>query len=74
MNMDNSKMWLQKAIDRHERHMMGSEPTDGEMGAISQRLMMEEMMYAMKAMNSNEDINPTKWYQDNMNKMEMKKM
>lgn len=67
-------MWLQKAIDRHERHMMGSEPTDGEMGAISQRLMMEEMMYAMKTMNSNEDINPTKWYQDNMNKMEMKKM
>lgn len=74
MNTENSISWLQKAIDRHERHMMGSEPTDGEMGAISQRLMMEEMRYAMKVMNSNEDIKPTKWYQDNMNKIKMKKM
>lgn len=74
MNMENSKMWLQKAIDRHERHMMGSEPTDGEMGDISQRLMMEEMRYALKAMSSKDDAMPTKWYEDNMSKVKAKKM
>lgn len=74
MNMQNAKMWLQKAIDRHERHMMDSEPTDGEMGAISQRLMMEEMQYAMKAMNSKEDVKPSKWYSDNMGMVKMKNM
>ena len=74
MNIENAKTWLQKAIDRHERHMMGSEPTDGDMGAVSQRLMMEEMRYAMKAMDSMDDVKPTKWYNDNMSKVKMKKM
>lgn len=72
--MKNAKMWLQKAIDRHERHMMESEPTDGEMGAISQRLMMEEMQYSLKAMNSTEDVKPTKWYEDNIGSIKMKSM
>jgi aldehyde:ferredoxin oxidoreductase len=74
MNMENAKMWLQKAIDRHERHMMGIEPTEGEMGDMSQRLMMEEMRFSLKAMNSTDDITPTKWYKDNMDKIKMKKM
>ena len=64
--------WLKKAIDRHERHMMDEEPVDGKIGEISQRLMMEEMKYAMKLLmgGSGDQI---KWYYDNVDKVKSSK-
>lgn len=40
--------WLKKAIDRHKRHMDGSEPTDRE----SQMKMMHEMKKALAALQA----------------------
>jgi len=45
-NVTEAKKWLGIAIRRHERHMKGTEPT----GETSQKLMMEEMKYAQKAL------------------------
>jgi hypothetical protein len=60
--------WLKKAIDRHERHMMGEEPTDGKEGEISQRLMMEEMKYSLKLLMGGSG-DQVKWYFDNLDKV-----
>lgn len=38
--------WLQATIARHERHMMGTEPTTGATGTASQQQMMDEMRAA----------------------------
>lgn len=59
--------WLAIAIRRHERHMMGDEPTTGKDGEISQRLMMEEMKYAMKLLKGVNEPQ-IKWYRDNISK------
>lgn len=50
-NIAEAKKWLNDAIMRHERHMNGTEPTTGRNGEISQKLMMEEMKYAYKALS-----------------------
>lgn len=62
---DNAMMWLGTAIKRHERHMMGEEPTTGLDGNKSQRVMMEEMENAMKAMKNNKAVKESNWYRDN---------
>jgi hypothetical protein len=67
MNMKDTEKWLKKAIERHERHMMGEEPTTGKDGEISQKLMMEEMKMAYKALFS-DDVNETAWYKANVGK------
>lgn len=72
-NMDEAIKWLEKAINRHERHMMGEEPTTGNDGEISQKLMMEEMKYAMKLLMGGTGPQ-VKWYQDNIDKFPAKKM
>ena len=61
----NAKKWLEIAIRRHERHMAGKEPTDGKEGVISQKLMMEEMMYAKQNLDGSY-ISTTSWYDDNI--------
>lgn len=43
-----AKEWLNKAIQRHERHMNGTENTS----EVSQMLMMDEMKYAMQALTN----------------------
>lgn len=53
--------WLSIAIRRHERHMAGEEPTTGDMGGISQKLMMEEMVYAQDLLMKGK-TSPTSWY------------
>lgn len=72
-NTSEAKMWLAIAIRRHERHMMGKEPTTGEDGEISQRLMMEEMKYAQRAIIDGSVIT-SKWYDDNIKKFPGKSM
>lgn len=62
-----SEQWLQIAISRHERHMSGKEPTMGKEGNISQRLMMEEMKYALMALQTGYVVT-TNWYDDNAGK------
>ena len=57
--------WLGIAIRRHERHMMGIERTTGIDGDISQKLMMEEMKYAMKALVDGFVVS-TVWYDLNI--------
>lgn len=44
MDINKAKESLQAAIDRHRRHMSGTEPTS----EASQRQMMSEMMQAME--------------------------
>lgn len=61
-----TKKWLNKAIRRHERHMDGKEPTTGNEGSISQRLMMEEMKYALISLDK--EVNETSWYKENIKK------
>lgn len=71
-----AQKWLKKAIERHKRHMDGDEPTTGENGMVSQKLMMEEMKYAMTAMDG-EEVKPSAWYNEHMNDdmgKDMKKM
>lgn len=65
-----AKNWLSKAIQRHERHMSGKEPTTGGDGEISQKLMMEEMKYALKALDG--EVSPTDWYTKNVKKFPQK--
>lgn len=65
--MEASKEWLQIAIRRHERHMAGDEPTDGKDGEISQKLMMEEMKYALDALMG-KLIVTSLWYDENIDK------
>ena len=62
-----SEKWLWIAIKRHERHMDGKEPTSGADGEISQKLMMEEMKYALKAL-TNDKVSPSAWYDSNIGK------
>lgn len=62
-----SEKWLQIAIRRHERHMAGKEPTTGKEGDISQRLMMEEMKFALAALETGYVVT-TNWYDDNVGK------
>lgn len=62
-----AKKWLQIAIRRHERHMAGKEPTSGKDGEISQRLMMEEMKYALASMGDSDAVT-TFWYDENIDK------
>jgi hypothetical protein len=66
-NTTESKKWLGIAIRRHERHMKGTEPTTGTDGQISQKLMMEEMKYALKALVDGYVITSI-WYDDNIKK------
>lgn len=73
MNMHKAEKWLKTAIDRHERHMMGDEPTTGKDGEISQKLMMEEMKMAYKALFT-DDVNETAWYKANVGKFGGMKM
>lgn len=70
MNINESKKWLKKAIDRHERHMMGDEPTTGKDGEVSQKLLMEEMKMAYKALFTDE-VTESNFYKSNVNKMNM---
>lgn len=63
--MEEAKKWLQIAIRRHERHMEGKEPTSGADGEISQRLMMEEMKYALNAMSAMWVVT-SNWYDRNI--------
>lgn len=46
VNINQARRWLAKAIERHERHMDGTESTSKE----SQRKMMDEMLRAMEAL------------------------
>lgn len=64
-NADEAKKWLQIAIRRHERHMAGKEPTTGGEGEISQKLMMEEMKYALDAIVKGWAITSL-WYDSNI--------
>lgn len=73
MNTKQAEKWLKKAINRHERHMMGEEPVSGKEGDISQKLMMEEMKMAYKALFTN-DVKETLWYKENVGKLEDIKM
>lgn len=66
-NTTESKKWLGIAIRRHERHMKGTEPTTGTNGEISQKLMMEEMEYAMKSLVDGWVVT-TLWYDQNIDK------
>lgn len=66
-DMPMAKKWLSKAIARHQRHMAGKEPTSGADGAISQKLMMEEMKYSLDAMNG-EYISTGFFYDSNIKK------
>lgn len=70
--MEEAIKWLAKAIRRHERHMMGEEPTIGKDGEISQRLMMEEMKYSMKLLMGGKG-DQIQWYKDNISKFPAKK-
>lgn len=66
-DVSESKKWLNIAIRRHERHMTGKEPTSGANGEISQKLMMEEMKYALKSLTDGSVV-PTFWYVQNVAK------
>ena len=66
-NVKDAKKWLGIAIRRHERHMKGTEPTTGDNGEISQRLMMEEMKYAQKSLTDGLVVT-TLWYDQNITK------
>lgn len=66
-NIEESKNWLKIAIRRHERHMSGKEPTIGVNGEISQRLMMEEMIYALKTLEKGYVVTGN-WYDNNIKK------
>lgn len=67
MNENDAKTWINIAIRRHERHMQGEEPTAGNDGKISQKLMMEEMKYTLQILEGN-FTETTDWYQDNIGK------
>lgn len=64
-NNTEAEKWLQIAIRRHERHMAGKEPTTGVNGEISQKLMMEEMKYALKSLTDGRVVT-TIWYDRNI--------
>lgn len=66
-NTTEAKKWLGIAIHRHERHMAKQEPTTGTDGEISQKLMMEEMNYAMKSLVDGWVVT-TSWYDKNITK------
>ena len=66
-NTTESKKWMSIAIRRHERHMSGTEPTTGNGGEISQKLMMEEMKYAQKSL-SGRMVETSVWYDMNITK------
>lgn len=66
-NNAKAEQWLEIAIRRHERHMTGTEPTTGESGEISQRLMMEEMQYALLEL-TDKFVATTDWYDENITK------
>lgn len=46
--MDNVRKYLMAAIERHKRHMNGTEATD----EASQKKLMQEMMLAMQALDA----------------------
>ena len=62
-----AKKWIDIAIRRHERHMAGKEPTTGADGEISQKLMMEEMVYSKKNLDGT-FITTSYWYDANVKK------
>jgi hypothetical protein len=62
--------WLTKAIERHQRHMDGLEPTTGKLGDMSQMLMMDEMKYARKVLITGKDSGQTKDYNELLKKFE----
>lgn len=64
-NSSEAKKWLNIAIRRHSRHMDGKEPTTGADGEISQKLMMEEMEYALKSLTDGWVVT-TIWYDKNV--------
>lgn len=66
-NIEESKKWLGIAIRRHERHMAGKEPTTGADGEISQKLMMEEMKYALDDLEKGWVVTSA-WYDANISK------
>lgn len=66
-NLDEAENWLEIAIRRHSRHMNGEEPTSGAEGEISQKLMMQEMKYALKALTDGM-VTTTMWYDANIKK------
>lgn len=66
-DIKSSKEWLGIAIKRHERHMAGKEPTTGKDGGVSQKLMMEEMKYALEALVEGGVVTTT-WYDNNIDK------
>jgi|GEM_PF-6536942 len=75
-NMNNNMMkdaeqWLNIAISRHQRHMDGKEPTSGADGEISQKLMMEEMKYALQSLTNGYAIT-SHWYDRNVSKFPAK--
>lgn len=65
--MKEAKQWLGIAIRRHERHMAGKEPTTGADGEISQKLMMEEMKYALESLTDGAAVTSS-WYDKNVGK------
>ena len=71
-NTEEAKFWLEIAIRRHERHMNGTEPTEGTDGEISQKLMMEEMMYALKSLENGYAVTSL-WYDKNIKELPDKK-
>jgi hypothetical protein len=48
INVPLARQWLQRAMDRHARHLNGKEATT----AASQKLMMTEMERALAALQS----------------------
>lgn len=62
-----AKKWIDIAIRRHERHMKKQEPTTGTDGEISQKLMMEEMVYTKKNIEGN-FVTTSYWYDANIGK------
>ena len=57
-----AEQWLKIAIERHQRHMDGKEPTTGKEGDMSQMLMMDEMKMAFKALVTGKPVEATDKY------------
>jgi ATP-dependent Clp protease protease subunit len=63
-DVETAKEWLQEAIDLHEKHMNGTEPTTGPDGEKSQHLMMDQMQNSMDAMKGKKPGKPMKMQND----------
>jgi hypothetical protein len=62
-----AEKWMSIAIRRHKRHMSNQEPTTGADGEISQKLMMEEMMYSHHSLMEGK-VTVSDWYKENISK------